>query len=246
MSHPPLDEQAAGFAHKLTSTVSALVPTCPPFKARAIAKSDGGEGFTVRQDPPDGISLTVEGEPLLRLLVSFKCSLDREGHYLTVDASAVKVLADGQSSEPLFRYEYDRDAVEDMPAAHIQVHAHRDAFAHVMNRAGTATARGKRRANLGKMARLEDLHLPVGGHRFRPCLEDVLGMLVHEFGVDSTANGRRALQNGREEWRRTQIRSAVRDAPQEAVAALRDLGYAVNLEPGRDHPLENTTRLRDF
>ena len=30
------------------------------------------------------------------------------------------------------------------------------------------------------------LHFPLGGSRFRPCLEDLLEMLVSELGVDST------------------------------------------------------------
>ena len=195
--------------------------------------------------PAEGILLRVEAEPLFRITVSYKCSLDCIGHYLAVDDAKVKVHAVGDG-QPLFRYEYDRDAVTDMPAAHIQLHAHRDAFAHVMSKAGTTTARAKRRATRGELPRIADLHFPVGGHRFRPCLEDVLEMLVTEFGVDSTLDGLRALRDGREVWRRAQVGTVVRDAPDEAIRVLEDLGYRVLLKRGARKPEEKTKRLRDF
>ncbi|MBE7326040.1 hypothetical protein IEQ44_15440 [Nocardioides sp. Y6] len=210
-----------------------------------MAKRDGSEGFTVRQEPTEGIFLRVGGEPLIRLTVSFHCTLDGIGHYLAVDDTKIKVYADGDR-QPLFRYEYDRGAVPDMPAAHVQFHAHRDAFAHVMSRAGEATPRGKRRARGKAVPRIEDLHFPVGGHRFRPCLEDVLEMLVIEFGVDSTPEGLEALRDGREGWRRAQIGAVVRDAPDVAIRVLTELGYEVRLKSGTKRPGEKTKRLRDF
>lgn len=240
-----LDVQARGFAEDLTTTVRAIAPDCDAFAALLLSKKDGTEGFTVRQEPTEGIVLRVGGEPLFLLTVAFHCSLDGVGRYLAVDDAKIKVYAQGDK-QPLFRYEYDRDAVPDMPAAHMQFHAHRDAFAYVMNRAGEASPRGKRRARLNQVARIEDLHFPVGGHRFRPCLEDVLEMLALEFGVDATPQGLEALRDGRERWRRSQVGTVVRDAPDEAIRVLTDLGYRVRLRPGHAKPAENATRLRDF
>jgi hypothetical protein len=237
--------QATEFAESLTTTVRAIALDCDPFTALLMSKKDGTEGFTVRQEPTGGIVLRVGGDPLFRLMVAFHCTLDRVGRYLAVDDAKIKVYAEGDK-QPLFRYEYDRDAVQDMPAAHIQFHAHRDAFAYVMNRAGEASARGKRRARLNQVPRIEDLHFPVGGHRFRPCLEDVLEMLALEFGVDATPQGLAALRDGRERWRRSQVGTVVRDAPDEAIRVLADLGYRVRLSRGMAKPNENTNRLRDF
>lgn len=246
MSAPSLEDQAVDFAKNLTQTVGAIAPGCAPFRATLLS-GNGAEGFTVRQEPANGIDLKVRGEVLFRLTVSYKCSLDRASTYLAVDESEVKVFPKGSASgEPLFRYEYDRSAVDDMPAAHIQIHAHRDAFSYVLGNAGQSTDRGKRRARLAEIPRICDLHFPVGGHRFRPCLEDVLAMLVHEFGVDSDPQGLEALSDGREIWRRTQVRSVVRDCPSEAIDVLTALGYDVQLRPGREHPPENRVRLRDF
>ena len=44
------------------------------------------------------------------------------------------------------------------------------------------------------------------------------------------APGVQHLADGRESWRRTQTKAAVRDSPEDAASVLRDLGYRV------DHP----------
>jgi hypothetical protein len=45
------------------------------------------------------------------------------------------------------------------------------------------------------------LHFPRGGHRFRPCVEDILPVLMQAFGVTPAGDRREALQalaDGRE------------------------------------------------
>ncbi|NMO88209.1 hypothetical protein [Actinomycetospora sp. TBRC 11914] len=75
---------------------------------------------------------------------------------------------------------------------------------------------------------MSELHLPLGGPRFRPCLEDVLEMLVNEFGVECTPEGLTALRDAREQWRGVQLATATRDAPEHAIRALAELGYSVS------------------
>ena len=93
---------------------------------------------------------------------------------------------------------------------------------------------------------MSDLHFPVGGTRFRPCLEDVLDMLVRELGVDHADAWRTALTDGRERWRRMQTAAVVRDAPVEAIAALTALGYDIQLRDGTVAPQGNRDRLREL
>ncbi|MGH4025484.1 MAG: hypothetical protein ACRDRV_12995 [Pseudonocardiaceae bacterium] len=52
---------------------------------------------------------------------------------------------------------------------------------------------------------LSALHFPVGGARIRPCLEDFLHFLAHEFQIDVLPNAPAILAEGRERWRRRQI-----------------------------------------
>jgi hypothetical protein len=246
MTTGTLEEQAQQFAADLTETVKHLVPDCSPFHARTLTDSVA-EKMAVRQEPDTGVPLMVSGDALLTLKVSYACCLDGHQRYLAVDESKIAVYAGAKAQgEPLFRYEYQRQTASDLPAAHLHLHAHRDAFAHVMSRAGESTSRGRRRARADAVPRLNELHFPLGGHRFRPCLEDVLEMLVTEFGVDSTAKQLRELTAGRERWRRKQLRSVVRDAPLEAVEVLRTMGYTVDWNGGTPPPRENVARLRDF
>ncbi|WP_426563943.1 hypothetical protein ACPPVT_21530 [Angustibacter sp. McL0619] len=246
MTLATLEQQAQQFAADLTDTVKQLVPDCSPFHARTLTDSAAVK-MAVRQEPDTGIPLMVSGEPLLTLKVSYSCCLDGHQRYLAVDESKVAVYAGAKAQrEPLFRYEYVRRTAPDLPSAHLQLHAHRDAFTRVMGRAGESTPRGRRRARADAVPQLNELHFPLGGHRFRPCLEDVMEMLVTEFGVDSTAGQLRQLAVGRERWRRKQLRSVVRDAPREAVEVLRSLGYSVDWNLDDAEPEENVTRLRDF
>lgn len=241
MSEPPtLGQQAVIFAKELTNTVQAVSPECAPFEAKALS---GGPRFTVSQTPAEGVPLRVRGKPLLSLTARYACTYDGADRFLAVDSSEISIFAGMQAhGEPLIRYEYLR-AARDVPAAHIQVHGHRDALSHVLARAGTATNRGKRRAKGDDIPRMSGLHLPLGGHRFRPCLEDVLEMLLDEFGIDGAKGAREALHKGRVRWRKTQTASAVRDSPESAISVLEELGYSVELKEGADVPEANTSRL---
>lgn len=82
------------------------------------------------------------------------------------------------------------------------------------------------------------------GIAFRPCLEDVLQMLILEFGLDTKPDWLAAVEKGRARWRDIQLRAAVRDAPESAAEDLRGLGYEVI--PPLQTPLENAARQRAF
>lgn len=222
-----LKHQAETFADELTRTTHAVAPSASPFRALGLK-----DRLVVRQDPIEGIPLTVDGEELIYLKANFHCTWDHVNQYLTVEKSGISVYAVKPTGQPIFRYEYER-AARSVPAAHLHVHAHRDSLTYMMARAGVQTRRAQSRAASGEVPSLQDLHLPLGGHRFRPALEDVLEMLVDEFGVDHHDGTFDALNAARERWRFTQTREAVRDAPQAAVEALQSLGYSVSW-PGED------------
>jgi hypothetical protein len=230
-----LRQQAEDFAARLTETVRAVAGSeTAPFMLRGSTGADGSARITVRQEPSVGLLLNVHGQPLLRLRVDYRCVWDHAERYLAIERSRVSVLA-AEVDEPLFRYDYVRASPHDMPSAHIQVHAHRDALTYVMAMCGQGSARARRRtADLarGTPPHLSDLHLPVGGPRFRPCLEDVLEMLINELGVDAPSGARQALQVARVDWRRHQLAAAVRDSPETAARVLADeLGYRVSPPP---------------
>jgi hypothetical protein len=243
--------EAQRFAADLTATIRSVVGGhVEVFRARALHRP-GLDHVSVRQEPRTGIPLTVDGAPLLNLTAEYYCIWDSPGQFLAVDESAVKVYAGATAAgEPLFRYEYTRATTGDVPGAHVQIHGHRDALAFVMTRAGGGSPRGQqltgRVAQGTAVPRMSDLHFPVGGSRFRPCLEDVLDMLVRELGVDHQDGWRDALADGRERWRRMQTSAVVRDAPGEAIAALTALGYEIHLRDGMAAAQANRDRLREL
>ena len=126
----------------------------------------------------------------------------------------------GPVKEPLLRLHFVR-APRSQPSAHWHVHAERGAFSAILALAGKRNAHS-----------LGSLHLPVGGGRMRPALEDLLEFLVRECGVDPAPGWEAALAAGRERWRRHQIGALVRDAPDEAVRVLQENGYVVVPPPG--------------
>lgn len=232
-----LHQQAQQFAEELTATVQAVVgPRCPAFTAAVL---EGGDAFSVRQEPREGVVLLVEGEPLLRLEVDFQCVLDGHDRFLAVEKSEIHVFVEPEGRQPLFRYEYVRRMSSTVPAAHIQFHGVHPDLEKLMVKGGTRTRRSKKRRKGGQRIMLSDLHFPVGGSRFRPCLEDVMEMLIEEFAIDTVQEvkaARAALAESREAWRRRQVATVVRDAPSEAVRVLKELGYQIELPPDGVHP----------
>lgn len=225
-----LGEQAEKFANRLTTTVRAVVgEDCPAFFSKAL-KGRGSDAFYVRQEPASGILLSDRNGPILRMDVQYKCIYDGHKQYMAISESRIRVFVEPNGLEPLFRYEYDRHIVGTLPAAHIQFHGSHPELEQAMADCGDSTSRAKARKLGRKRIRLGDLHFPLGGSRFRPTLEDVLEMLIEEFGVQpvgSVRAARKTLADAREDWRRTQVATVVRDAPSEAVATLEELGYTV-------------------
>lgn len=184
--------------------------------------------LVVQQQPAEGIPFTVDGVTVVRLTIRFSCTWDAGGEFLAVRRSSIAVLAES-TAEPLFRYDYDAGSDGQVPAAHLNVHGHRDELVFAMMAAGHRL-RGRARTSAvrrGRVPRVSTLHFPLGGHRFRPAFEDVLEMLVREFGLDTRDGWQDAIRAGRERWRGTQLRAAVRDDPPSAAAELGRLGYRV-------------------
>lgn len=167
--------------------------------------------------------------------------MDSSGRHLATDSSWLHVTSKGDKA-PLFRYEYVRDIQSGVPCAHLHVHGHRDEFAFAMQ--DGARGRPKARKRRHEVPRLAKFHFPLGGHRFRPCVEDILQAVVEEFCVDTVDGWRNAVDEGREEWRPLQLLAAVRDAPNVAVRALDELGYKI--VPPDSVPADNQGRMRAY
>lgn len=204
-----LAAQAETFAAELASVLAGTL------RSRAPVRVTGSDGRFLLEPAQDVIA-RHSGEDVLRLEIRYSCALDRRGEHLAVDKSHVKVYVVGER-EPLVRFEFERVPPGRTPAAHIQVHAQSHALGWVWGRTALRPA---------PESRLQSLHLPVGGSRFRPCLEDVLEMLIWHFELDVEDGWRDALERGRATWRRAQLAAAIRDDVEAARTILRELDEA--------------------
>lgn len=213
-----LAKQASEFAIELGKTLRASLPHAPSVDAM------GRENRFVVQPQvggnPTKVPLFVKDRELASLDFASYLDLDSSGSFLKnvrTDISVYSVL----DRTPLFHLDYRSD-MNRAPRAHWQFHAERGALTHLLTLANEN--HGKRG---GTPHVLSKLHFPVGGERFRPCLEDVIQFLIVECRVDHCRNWRSAVSSGRERWRRLQFRTIVRDLQEEAAEVLRREGWKV-------------------
>lgn len=214
------------FIMDLKASIKAFTGESYEFSANAL--TDGGLSIRLEQCNQQAgiIPLTWNGFTILGVRPSFKCTWDSTRSFLAVDQSSFSVHPAARSnSEPLFRVEYDRNKTS-YPSSHFHVHAHRDEMTHLLGLTKKLnTAKEKKvRDFISNIPALSNFHFPTGGHRFRPCLEDVLEALRQEFNLDiAEANTwEEQLAHARLKWRKIQIAAAVRDSPDVALQVLVD------------------------
>lgn len=174
------------------------------------------------------VPLLTGGRKTADLFVSFRLQADHARRYLAVSQSIIELRV---RRHPVLRLDFNRSMYR-APGCHWNVHAERGHASALLIRNDPEHS-----------GELSDVHLPVGGARMRPCLEDVLQMLVQDFGFDALPEAQRVIDDGRERWRRRQLGALVRDVPDVAVRVLRELGYTVT-EPASGPREINTMHLR--
>lgn len=207
MPDASLVQQAEGFAAELTALLQRALPGSP-----AAVAEVAGERVVVR--PEAEIPLFVDQRDLAVLTVSLRCQLDSRGKWLAIEESNFGLTA-RRDRTPVLRFHYVRGD-QRPPGGHIHVHAHRGALSHLLSQSGHDEPHD-----------ISALHIPVGGARFRPCLEDVIQFLFEECRFDSIPGWKEAVQEGRASWRRRQVKAVVRDFQGDAAEALEALGYRV-------------------
>jgi hypothetical protein len=220
---PPqhLLDQATEFGDTVTRLLAESLPEAPAMEltTKGSRASLAPAGQTEKSG---GIPLFASKHRLAWLRIDFLCRLDTTQEFLAIDKSKIWIVADVDST-PIFRFEFLYDA-DWVPHSHIQVHGERGALAHLLSQTGH-----KRPHNMSA------LHLPTGGARFRPNLEDVIQFLIADCGFDPVDTWEEAVARERADWRRVQTRAACRALPEEAAAQLSRMGYSVSPPPD-GHP----------
>lgn len=220
--------EATAFADATTRLLTECFPGAPPIEVTH-------SGTRVRLAPQgqteksDGVPLLASGERLAWLRLDYLCRQNSSAEYLAIDKSKIWVVAEVDTT-PIFRFEYLYNS-EWVPHSYIQVHAERGALSHLLSRTGHKRPHS-----------LTALHLPTGGARFRPGLEDVIQFLIEDCHFDSLPTWRDAVLRERAEFRRIQTRTVVRAWPAEAAEQLLKMGYVV--KPPPEGHLEPTAKTK--
>jgi hypothetical protein len=229
LTHDQFNEKVTEFVGDVASAISCF--SAQPWQVDAELDDEESERLRAAVDAKVELSAPRDSSEntLAQLSANYKLCVDSYGHHLAVENSSFTLKATLDRA-PIIRWDYNRNA-NSAPASHVQITAHRGALSHLLSRLDHATPHS-----------IESLHIPMGGDRFRPCLEDIVEFLIRDCGFQGGENWRAILQNGRAKWRRIQTRAVVRDAPAEAASALEAMGYTVT-PPPEGHRQERTDRL---
>jgi hypothetical protein len=206
---------AAGeFGEELQQLLDAVLPyedgTDPELRQVTVTASRlafAVELGTAKAKEAKTISLLHQGNKVAELFIQIRLVADSADRYPAVAKSKFELRV---NRHPLLRLDFDR-GMHSAPGCHWNVHAERCAMTNLLVR-----------NNPDHSGELSKVHLPVGGARMRPCLEDLLQLLVEEFRFDPMPGALQAIEDGRVKWRRRQLAAMVRDDPEEAVRVLRD------------------------
>jgi hypothetical protein len=220
-----LQQEAGHFGQELQELLDSVLPYQPGVDpaTRQVAVTAAGLSFAVEIGTAHGksaqpIPLLTKRRKTAELLINIRLVADSVDRYPAVSKSTFVVRIEHRF--PLLRLDFDK-AMYRAPGCHWNVHAERAAMSKLLLR--------NRPRHSGEVS---DVHLPVGGARMRPCLEDVLQLLVVDFGFDAESGALDVIKAGRVRWRRRQLAAMVRDDSQEAVRVLEELGYRVTSPPG--------------
>lgn len=206
-----LIDQAERFCSEIEALVETCLPSAPDFEMEQRNNKLVWIRPVAQTDREGGIPLFAGGAQHGWLRVNYHCRADAENEFLAIHRSKFSVWTTTENP-PLFRFEYDSDAAKKADA-HIHVHGERPALAGFL-----ASARYRK---------LQQLHLPTGGARFRNGIEDVIEFLITDCDIDARAGWCTAVKTSRDQWWETQLKAATRRMPAVAAEQLRSMGYQI-------------------
>lgn len=206
-----LGSQARAFATLLQDVLNKTV--CDGARVRAVIVPTDNQRVIIGTNLDELFATPVpidieHKKPQAWLEALYRCFLDPTG-YLTVFSSYCAIT--GPDEQRLCHYDYEREK-ENYPAAHVQI-------------GGSSPALGALPGDR-KDIDLPKLHFPVGGRRYRPCLEDIIEFLIVERFAKGRPGWQQVLEKQRREFLRTQLKAAIRHEPELAREVLAGLDEA--------------------
>lgn len=215
-----LEAQARRFAAQTSELLNKTVADGVRISALSTAggRTIMGAGVRKTKATPDSIPITpTGGMAVVHLYLIHSYEFDPEGVYLTMSTSTMSLYTSPvmEDDQLIVGIDYVRNPSNDFPGAHLHVSGQRDDLDSVY----LGDAR--------KTRKLRDLHLPVGGRRFRPTLEDLIEFMVTEEMVVPRPQWKRTVDEHRDRWTEIQVKATVRRHQDDAATALREAGWSV-------------------
>lgn len=228
-----LQTKAQAFAATLTTIVNGTIATGAHFEVTLLEGAlawvwPQGSLPTHQNSIPVTAGLAKGEDPKLWLRAHCQVRLDHdEKEHLAVHQSVFGLCINPETGHCAIRLEYDRDRGNEpddprpgrhgRAAAHVQIHGVSAELTYALAVAGH------------QPRPLERFHIPVGGRRFRPTLEDFIEFLHAEGLLPKLHPGwRDVIGDTRSRWLRSQTGASVRNDPKTAAEQLGRMGYQVS------------------
>lgn len=218
MDPSELERQASEFAEQVKKLLDTCLPGETSFGQTTFEPHAGTVSFETFKE------LTINGHQRASISAAYRMCANSTGEHLAVDSSAFKIeYRSTKRPVPIVRFEYDRHA-RNKPASHFQFHADSVPLGILLVRAGCHD----------KAVEQSKVHYPMGGPRFRVCLEDIIELVIREFGAESQPGWEHVVQQGRKNYRAIQEETVIRQHLPRAITMLENMGYTIT--PPADSP----------
>ncbi len=231
----PLVEKAQRFAQEIEDLVNKTI--CTDFRLETLQTVPGqvqivskpmSEAISLKPvSHPIEFSQLVRGKPVLGIKLGYSVELDSKTKDLRVRTSSAAITLIQEKEKPIIRLEFERDQGLEPGKISARKHSRHAAHVHIH---GTSADLSYIWGLHGRHAKrdLESLHIPVGGRRFRPTIEDLIEFLCQEEIINGIKpGGLKALEQGRTRWLAIQLTSTIRGNLPEAIKIIEAEGYTV-------------------
>lgn len=215
-----LDAQADEFAAEMSELLAATVSPDVAIRPCRVDLDDGSRLFIVGHGVPDeapvsavtqlkGDHIPVPGVDGLSVLACWKFVPNSSGEWIKVEWSQFGLWVENSRGRrsPFVRMEVD-PSKEGWARAHVNVTAESMLLGHIYGRRNRP------------YRRVQQIHIPVGGYAYRPCLEDFLEFAIDEELLPARDGWEEAVARYRDDYHRKQLMALVEKHPEVAKEAL--------------------------
>ncbi|WP_300345010.1 hypothetical protein [Nesterenkonia sp.] len=191
----------------------------------------GPRGVRVELTEPIPLIRRGESRQFAVLAAHFNCTWSSVKGILAVRGSSFILRTPEVQGPPVLQIDYQRDMESPKrPVSHINVSSQHEGLLRMVDPDSLVAGNHERARATHR------LHLPNGGHRFRPSIGDVIHMLVAEFDIRRLPTWKKAVNEHRAMFREYQTAAVVRDHPRRAKEELEALGYDVTWAGDGEEP----------